>query len=223
MVRTIVTDEQWARVSRLFPDHTGYKGRPYEQDHRITIEGILWILRTGAPWRDLPEQFGKPNTVYYRFYRWVKSGLFDKIREEIVSEHNLEIIMVDSTFVRVHQHGTGARKHGISTNESRVEQAIGKTTGGLNTKIAAFTNRYGEFVDFRLWPGNRNDMKTLLPTFSNLNYEMISEVVADRGYDSNEIRHWMYTRASLFPCRCAISADARIFHTTNTRTRHAIL
>ena len=190
----VITDAQWERVSHLFPDHTGRKGRPYEGDHRTTVEAALYILRKGIPWRDLPQEFGNPNTVYYRFYRWSKSGLFRKMFETVASEHSLEIIMVDSTFVRVHQKATGARRRGLTFAESRTAQAIGKTPGGLNTKITAFTNRYGEVVDFTLLPGNRNDMKALLPTFSNLNHEMVREFMADKGYDSNEIRYWMYQR-----------------------------
>lgn len=78
-MRQVLTDEQWQRISHLFPGTSGRIGRPYITDHRTTVEGILWVARTGAPWRDLPERFGKWITVYQRFRRWARQGLFQKV------------------------------------------------------------------------------------------------------------------------------------------------
>lgn len=110
MAREMLSDCQWERISTLLPSESGHNGRPYSQDHRTTIEGILWIARTGAPWRDLPSQFGKWITVYQRFNRWVKSGVFDAVFASLEGELDLGVVMVDGTFVKVHQHGTGAPK-----------------------------------------------------------------------------------------------------------------
>lgn len=110
MARKLLTNRQWARISRLLPGKPGDVGRPPAQDNRLTLEGILWIARTGAPWRDLPAEFGKWNTVYQRFRRWTKAGVFDALFNHLAGELNLGTVMVDGTFVKVHQHGAGAPK-----------------------------------------------------------------------------------------------------------------
>ena len=109
MTRTMLTDAQWKRLAPLLPEQsTG--GRPYEADHRLTVEGILWIARTGAPWRDLPERYGKPITVYQRFRRWTERGVFQRVFDSLAGELDLSTAMVDGTFIKVHQHASGARK-----------------------------------------------------------------------------------------------------------------
>ena len=77
------------------------------QANRSTVEGILWIARTGAPWRDLPAEFGKWNSVYQRFRRWTKAGFFEQLFNNLAGELQLDTVMMDGTFVKVHQHGTG--------------------------------------------------------------------------------------------------------------------
>ena len=110
MSRKILSNRQFKRIGPLLPSETGHNGRPYVQSHRTTIEGILWIARTGAPWRDLPTRFGKWGTVYQRFRRWVKAGVFDAVFGSLISDMDLGVVMVDGTFVKVHQHATGAPK-----------------------------------------------------------------------------------------------------------------
>lgn len=104
----MLTDDQWARIAPLLPNPI--RGRPYCSDHRTTVEAILWIARTGAPWRDLPGRYGKWMTVYQRFRRWTRQGVFQKVFESLGGDFDLRVAMVDGTFVRVHQHGTGAPK-----------------------------------------------------------------------------------------------------------------
>lgn len=109
MARLVLTDDQWRRLEPLLPQRrTG--GRPYGTDHRTTVEGILWIARTGAPWRDLPPEFGKWITVYQRFRRWTERGVFQRVFDSLASDLDMSVAMVDGTFVKVHQHATGARK-----------------------------------------------------------------------------------------------------------------
>ena len=110
MARKMLSNRQWKRIAPLLPSERGHNGRPYAQSHRTTLEGILWIARTGAPWRDLPPQFGKWNTIYQRFRRWVRSGVFDAVFDSLAHQLNLSVVMIDGTFVKVHQHGTGAPK-----------------------------------------------------------------------------------------------------------------
>ena len=109
MTRTILSNRQWKRIAPLLPGKPGDPGRS-GQDNRLTFEAILWVLRTGAPWRDLPAMFGRWGTIYQRFNRWVKRGVFGKIFEALNKNLDLRTVMVDGTYVKVHQHGTGSLK-----------------------------------------------------------------------------------------------------------------
>ncbi len=109
MLRLMLTDQMWQRLSPLLPPETCRKARPAKYN-RLVVEGILWRFRTGAPWRDLPEAFGPWATVYTRFNRWSKSGVWESaflaMRDDIDDEWNF----IDSTIVKAHQHATGAKK-----------------------------------------------------------------------------------------------------------------
>lgn len=108
MKRTVLSDEQWARIAPLLPGKKGDPGRS-GRDNRLFVEGVLWIVRAGAPWRDLPEQFGKWGSVWQRFRRWAKKGVFDRIFEAFSQDPDFEYALIDGTIVKVHRHGTGAK------------------------------------------------------------------------------------------------------------------
>jgi transposase len=114
MRRGELTDEQWERLRLLLPPQKPKTGRP-AQDHRRIMNGILWILRTGAPWRDLPERYGPWRTVASRFYRWQKAGVWQKILAALQQEADAADQLdwskhyVDSTMIRAHQHAAGAK------------------------------------------------------------------------------------------------------------------
>jgi transposase len=109
-----LTNEQWERLRPLLPPQKPKRGRP-AQDHRRILNGILWLLRTGAPWRDLPERYGRWRTVASRFYRWRKAGLWDRLftivqqQANAAKEVDWEVHYVDGTMVRAHQHAAGAK------------------------------------------------------------------------------------------------------------------
>src|SRR5215212_962158 len=106
--RHAISDENWERIKDLLP---GKKGDPgvTARDNRLFIDAVLWIAKTGAPWRDLPERFGPWNTVWKRFDRWARKGRWEKIFEA-PQDPDLEWLILDSTVVRAHQHAAGAEK-----------------------------------------------------------------------------------------------------------------
>ena len=107
--RLILSDEQWSRVSDhiIGAAHTrGSTGR----DNRMFVEGVLWIVRTGAPWRDLPEVFGNWNSAFRRFSRWSAKGIWHRIFTAMADDPDFEYLILDSTIVRAHQHAAGAKK-----------------------------------------------------------------------------------------------------------------
>lgn len=110
--RLVLDDAQWERLAPLIigrPDQCGSTGR----DNRMFVEGVLWIVRTGAPWRDLPEAFGDWNSVFRRFSRWSQKGVWWRIFEAMADDPDFEYLIVDSTIVRAHQHAAGAKKGGL--------------------------------------------------------------------------------------------------------------
>jgi transposase len=120
MSRGDLTDEQWERLRPLLPPQKARRGRP-PKNHRQIVNGLLWLNRTGAPWRDLPEQYGPWQTVATRFYRWRRAGVWDRVlaelQEQADAEGNLDWTLhhVDGTMIRAHQHAAGAQKRGSIT------------------------------------------------------------------------------------------------------------
>lgn len=106
--RKEITNKQWGKIKGYFPSETGRVGRP-AKDNRTMFNGILWILRTGAPWRDLPKCYGPWQSVYTRFSRWTKQGIWNKAFKNITASSYNNISMIDSTAVRAHQHAAGAK------------------------------------------------------------------------------------------------------------------
>jgi len=110
-----LTNSQWQCLAPLLPPQKPAVGRP-SNDYRTTVNGILWILRTGAPWRDLPEHYGAWESVSGRFYSWHKSGLWEQIlhsvqqQAEARGELNWDIHHVDGSVIRAHQHAAGAKR-----------------------------------------------------------------------------------------------------------------
>ena len=119
MHRGDLTDAQWARLQPLLPPQrhgTGTKGGRPSINHRQIINGILWILRTGAPWEDVPTRYGKRSTVSTRSYRWIKQGIWDRIYDTLKAQADArgavdwDVHHVDATVIRAHQHAAGAKK-----------------------------------------------------------------------------------------------------------------
>ena len=109
MTRKLLRDDQWRRIEQLLPGKRSDPGRT-AADNRRFVEALLWIARTGAPWRDLPEEFGPWNSVYKRFSRWATNGVWHRVFEELAKDADFEELYLDSSIVRAHQHAAGAAK-----------------------------------------------------------------------------------------------------------------
>ena len=108
MIRAVLTEKQYERVAPLLPGKEGDPGRP-GANNRLFLEAVLWIARTGSPWRDLPEHFGHWNSIWRRFRRWALKGVFERVFNSLSDDPDFEYVIIDGTIVRVHQHGTGAK------------------------------------------------------------------------------------------------------------------
>ena len=109
MIRTILTDTQWDIIKGFLP------GKPSDcgvtaKDNRLFLEAVLWIARTGSPWRDLPLEFGHWHRVYVRYNRWAHKGIWKMLFDAVSGDSDLEFLLIDGSIVRVHQHGASKKR-----------------------------------------------------------------------------------------------------------------
>jgi transposase len=140
-MRYELTDFEWAVIRPLLPNKP--RGVPRVNDRRV-LNGIFWVLRSGAPWRDLPQTFDPYTTCYNRFVRWGRAGIWDQILDALAAMHDAAVQMIDTSIVRVHQHG--------GCIEGNSEQHMDRSRGRLTTKIHAVVGTNGLPVQIGLTP-----------------------------------------------------------------------
>lgn len=138
------------------------------------VEAVLWMAQTGAPWRDLPIEFGPWNTTFRRFSRWADKGVWQTIFARLSEDADFEEVFLDSTIVRAHEHAAGASKKG--------QQGIGCSRGGLSTKIHAAVDGLGNLGRFRLTGGERHDITEAANLLDGM--ENVGAVLADKAFDA---------------------------------------
>ena len=131
-MRYELSDFEWSVIKPMLPNKP--RGMPRVDDRRV-LNGIFWVLRSGAPWRDLPGIYGPCTTCYNRFVRWRRAGVWDRIMEALAAAHDAAVHMIDTSVVRVHQHGAC-----IAGNR---EQHMGRSRGGLTSKVHAVVDANG--------------------------------------------------------------------------------
>jgi transposase len=109
-----LSDVQWERIKDFLPGRREHVGRT-ATDNRLFVNGVLWVLRSGAHWHDLPDRYGKYKSVHKRFSRWATSGVWEKVFHELVGDRKNQYLMIDSTIVRAHQQAATGRKKGART------------------------------------------------------------------------------------------------------------
>ena len=125
--RHAISDDDWDRIKGLLSGQPGQHGK-VAKDNRRFVDAVLWIARTGAPWRDLPERFGNWNSTWRRFDRWARKGVWQRVFE-VLQDPDLEWLILDSTIVRAHPCAAGAPKNGMEpvarTNKLSVAAGAG--------------------------------------------------------------------------------------------------
>jgi putative transposase len=120
-MRKMLRNDQWERIEHLLPGKATDPGAT-AKDNRLFLEAVLWIARTGAPWRDLPPQLGNWHNTYTRFSRWGKKGVWQRVIKAVGDDPDLEALFIDSSIVRAHQHAAGAlKKTGRKRSGARAE------------------------------------------------------------------------------------------------------
>jgi transposase len=185
-VRYSITDKIWEKMEpELEKVKCSKAGRPAKQKNRDFMEAVIWIVRTGAPWRDLPRTLGKWHTIYTRYRRWGAAGVWTRMWEELHKQQldNAFMCFFDSTTIRAHQHAAGA------PGKTAEESALGRSKGGLTTKIHVATVDEKIAISIVLTPGNSNDCTQFQSVYENIPEENTIQAAAlDKGYDSNQIR-----------------------------------
>jgi len=174
MPRLLLSDEHWSKLKRILLQNGVY----HKRDLRMAVEGMLYRMRVGCPWRDLPGAFGSWGKVYKRFNAWCATGKWLKVFQALVVEPDLEWVFIDGSYAKAHQHSAGAA--------GAQEQAIGKSRAGNTSKIHLAVDAFGWPVAFEITGGQTNDC-TQAPVL----IEKLPEgqtFIGDKGYDSQTIR-----------------------------------
>ena len=174
MPRLMLSDEHWSKLLEILLHMAIYNKR----DLRMTVEGMLYRMRTGCPWRDLPKAFGDWNRIYKRFNAWSACGKWLRIFKALVVEPDMEWAFIDGSYAKAHQHSAGAA--------SRKDEAIGKSRAGNTSKIHLAVDAHGLPVEFEVTGGQINDCSQAAALIAKL--PTAQAIVADKGYDSEAIR-----------------------------------
>jgi transposase len=189
-MRYELTDLEWTVIKPMLPNKP--RGVPRVNDRRV-LNGIFWILRSGAPWRDLPDYFGPYTTCYNRFVRWRRAGVWSRIMNALATAHDSSVQMIDTSIARAC----------IIRNR---KQSVGRSRGGLTSKIHALVDTNGLPVRLALTAGEAHDNRLAGKLLSRL--KSGSMLLADRGYDADWIRALAARKGALanIPPRCNRSA-----------------
>lgn len=201
-----LTDAQWAKIEPMLPENKPHGGRPW-RSHRQILNAILWVIRTGAPWRDVPrERFGPWSTIYTRFRRWRDSGLWHRLVMQLHQHLHVRqqldwsLHMLDGTVVRAHQHAAGAGLAGLTPAQRAAQEKLGRSRGGLTTKPILRIDGHGRLRALHIVSGHQHES----PHFETLMEQASMQgrtgrprirperVVADKAYNASRIRTWCH-------------------------------
>ncbi|MFO8126444.1 IS5 family transposase [Yoonia sp.] len=177
-----LTDAQMARLAPYFPKS---HGKPRVDDRRV-LSGIIFINRNGLRWRDAPREYGPHKTLYNRWKRWSDKGIFARIMVGLAAEHGeKKTVMIDATYLKAHRTATsmGVKKGGFNDQRGRL---IGRTKGGMNTKLHAICDSKGRPLDLFVTAGQVSDYIGARALLKGL--PQVEWLLGDRGYDADWFR-----------------------------------
>ena len=177
MNRHAISDEKCAVIEPILSVQKKETRGRKPKDNRSMFNGILWILKTRAPWRDLPKEFGPWQTVYKRFAKWTRISAWKDLFDGLVKDVDKESSMVDGSYVKLHQHGCGAQG-------GQYSQTIGRSKGGLTTKIHVLVDGLGNPLRIKLTGGNVHD---IVPSYDLISGIKTDQLLADRAYDADRL------------------------------------
>ena len=151
MPRFMLNDQHWAKLAPIFMQQDIY----HKPNLRLTVETMLYRMRVGCPWRDLPPEFGRWNSLYKRYNNWSEKGVFQRIFRTLSADSDTEWVFIDGSYAKAHQHSAGA----ASAND----EAIGKSRAGNTSKIHLAVDAHGLPIEFEITGGQINDC-TQAPT-----------------------------------------------------------
>lgn len=200
MIRHGVTDVEWNAIRKYLPrERNGKRGRPWA-DHRLVISGIFWILATGAPWRDLPDEFGNWSTVYKRFRQWCLNGTWERIWNKLINhlrrngQLSFWLWSVDGSIVRAHQASVGGSR---KTSTNARENALGKSRGGYSCKLHLVCDDNGIPIGVVVTAGQINEPTVFLSLMESLPISLHREanrpdaIAGDKAYVAGYIFDWL--------------------------------
>ncbi|WP_437043335.1 IS5 family transposase [Streptomyces sp. enrichment culture] len=199
-VRLVITDAMWDRIEPLMPADP-VRGRRWA-DHRRTLEAIAWKYRTCSPWRDLPDELGSFQTAHKRLIRWAVDGTWERILAAVLAaaDDSDDIgwtVSVDSTVCRAHQHAAGARKRGPADRSEPDDHGLGRSRGGLSTKVHLASDSYARPLALHVTAGQAGDAPAFEAVMAGIRVPRSGRgrprtrpeaVLADRAYSSRAIR-----------------------------------
>ena len=183
MLRLMLNDELWFKLKEIMLQH-GIYDKP---NLRMIVEAMLYRMRVGCPWRDLPTDFGCWNSIYQQFNRWSSKNKLMRIFKTFVQEPDLEWSFIDSSIVKAHQHSASL--------PNKEEQGIGKSVAGNTTKIHMAVDAHGLPIDFEITGGEVHDCKVAPEFIEKLPFS--EHTIADKGYDSEEVRDVIRKKSSI--------------------------
>ena len=193
-----LTDAQWNRIKIVF-EKRAKVGRP-SLNPRIVFNAILWILKSGARWRDLPARYGNWNSIYHKFRLWCSLGLFERLMKLINADaQKTTLLEMDSTFCKVHQSACSGLKN----------QAIGSSRGGKNTKVHVLINERMQVLNVMLTGGQIHDSEPAIDLLKGIKLKG-KTILADKAYSSEQIRFFIAEHCA-FAC-IPDKANFRIKH-----------
>lgn len=187
MEQYYINDDNWQKIYAILRGHPDIRVGSELKSRRF-LEGVYFILRTGAQWRELPHYYGKWRSVHKRYESWCRKDIWGFILSLFTKDCDKEWFMIDATIIRAHPCAAGYERN------QHEREALGRSKGGFTTKIHALVDALGQAVRFTLTPGNRNDITQASFLIEGLEH---TQIIADKAYDADHLIEQIQSQQSI--------------------------